>query len=115
MKRRVCPKCKSDTQNTYDPYEYRCTKCGFWFDMYAGKEITFTDRKPEVIQHGTDEYIMGGHRIGEVVEICYMPKMEGVVVGRCREKHLWLVEHTIPNGGYSVFTEDFLDYINSAR
>lgn len=37
----ICPHCNIEMGTTYEPYEYRCTKCGYWFDTWTGKEITF--------------------------------------------------------------------------
>jgi transposase-like protein len=34
-----CPTCKIEMGYTYEPYERRCKKCGYWFDTYTGKEI----------------------------------------------------------------------------
>jgi tRNA(Ile2) C34 agmatinyltransferase TiaS len=34
-----CPKCNIEMQPTYEPYELRCPKCGYWWDTYTGKEI----------------------------------------------------------------------------
>jgi rubredoxin len=36
-----CPHCNIEMGTTYEPYEYRCGKCGYWFDTYTGKEVTF--------------------------------------------------------------------------
>jgi hypothetical protein len=36
-----CPHCNIKMGTTYEPYEYRCTKCGYWFDSWTGKEVTF--------------------------------------------------------------------------
>lgn len=38
-----CPKCKTKMGTTYEPYEFRCGNCGYWFDTWTGKEITFPD------------------------------------------------------------------------
>jgi hypothetical protein len=35
----LCPKCNIQMGPTYEPYELRCSKCGYWFDTYTGKEV----------------------------------------------------------------------------
>jgi len=39
IRNRICPKCYGAMQPTYEPYELRCEKCGYWWDTYTGKEI----------------------------------------------------------------------------
>lgn len=36
-----CPKCGTAMLPTYEPYEERCIKCGYWFDHWTGKEKEF--------------------------------------------------------------------------
>lgn len=43
----ICPKCNIKMGPTYEPYERRCTKCGYWFDEWTGKEVTFDFGEPD--------------------------------------------------------------------
>lgn len=37
----ICPNCNIEMKLTYEPYEERCGKCGYWFDHWTGSEVTF--------------------------------------------------------------------------
>jgi rubredoxin len=52
----ICPHCNLDMDTTYEPYEYRCEKCGYWFDTWTGKEKTFTSPVDEDDYDEDDEY-----------------------------------------------------------
>jgi hypothetical protein len=49
-----CPKCNIEMGPTYEPYEYRCSKCGYWFDSWTGKEVTFDDTLSAVDEEPED-------------------------------------------------------------
>lgn len=35
----LCPKCNTPMQNTHEPYELRCSYCGYWWDGWTQKEV----------------------------------------------------------------------------
>lgn len=40
----LCPKCNIEMSQTYEPYEERCSKCGYWFDHWTGKEVDLSPK-----------------------------------------------------------------------
>lgn len=56
------------------------------------KVVKMSDK---IIYNGS-VYTPTGKRFGEKVLICYMPRIEGIVVGHNEERDVWLVEHTVP-------------------
>ena len=113
MKTRLCPKCRVEMQTTYEPYELRCTSCGFWFDTYTGKPITIPKREPQVVMFEGVEYKITGHRLGLTVEMCHKPRMTVLIVGYNREKQRWLGSYIFPTWAdrLVVLSEQFLNYV----
>jgi len=38
-------------RQTYEPYEHRCSKCGYWFDDWTGKEINPSEAAEKYGKH----------------------------------------------------------------
>lgn len=115
MKQHICPNCYTEMQATYEPYQVRCPKCGFWFDTYTGKPISFAGEKPNITTFKGDDYEMTGHRLCMTVEMCHQPLMTVVIIGLNRDKRRWLGRYIDPKGLDSlvILTEDFLEYVSS--
>lgn len=112
MRTRLCPKCHTEMQPTYQPYELRCPNCSFWFDTYTGKPINLFGEPPDVINHDGNDYVVTGHRLGDTVEMCHKPRMIVLIIGLDKEKRRWLGRYIEPAGldTLTVLTEDFLEY-----
>lgn len=72
----ICPKDGTEMRPTYEPYEHRCPKCGYWFDDWTGKEINPNEAAEKYGKHlenqGLAKKVNDIRRIIEMNEIVYI-------------------------------------------